>query len=583
MTRGGPWRGPGLTGRSLVALAGLMALAGCPGGEERQEAADKPGRLVPDKLACAPAHRAFSGRIARHTRWCNDVDVVGNLLVPRGVTLVVDPGARVRFKAYRGYRHPERRLQLRVEGTLLARGTRKRPIRFTSSAADARNGDWSMIKLVGSRGSQVSNTIVEFAQHGLNLWRTDVTLDGVVLRFHNWEGLYLENRCKVKVRRSRIYANGYNCVAAEQFNDLDIRGSYIANCGSSGVLIDASRARLSRNLIEGSPEGVMLDNDARVTLRNNRFTGQVDAAVSCGEGHNRIDHAANIFDGVPQRRRIACPGGVVQAGQGDPTRTPRELRTGIAEGPGAYLDYIPGELPHDAYPYIYPDKDETRAVTHKIGGGLGLTWSLAWDGRALWTATLGGKIHRLDPASGEVLQTFAAPGPQPWGMTYAKQHLWLNDFARRKIYKLDPKDGAVLHSFAAPDPAGGCKGLASDGEHLFALGWATHRLYKLTWSGKLVSSAPVPAWDLGGGARRWVAGGLTWDGRSFWAPADRLIRFGPDGKMLGWIYGTSERVWDLTWDGKALWTTQRANENWREIPRLFRLEPRTIKPPQRRR
>jgi hypothetical protein len=570
--------------RALVVLAAVMAaLAACPGDQGRQDAAAKPGRLVLEKLACAASRRAVSGRLTNHTRWCKTVDVVGNLLVPPGVTLVVDPGTRVRFKAYRGYKHPERRLQLRVEGTLLARGTRQRPIRFTSSAADARNGDWSMIKLVESRGSRVENTIVEFAQHGLNLWRTNITLDGVVLRFHNWEGLYLENRCKVKVRRSRIYANGYNCIAAEQFNDLDVRGSYIANCGSSGVLIDVSRAHLSRNLIEGSPEGVMLDNGARVTLRSNRFTGQIDAAVSCGQGNNRIEHAANVFDGVPERRRFVCADGVVEAREGDPSKAPRELRTGIVEGPAAYLDYIPGELPHDTYPYVYPDRDETRAVTHKIGGGLGLTWSLAWDGAALWTATLGGKLHRLDPVSGKVLQTFAAPGPQPWGMTFARQHLWVNDFAQRKIYKLDPKDGSVRHAFAAPDPAGGCKGLASDGKHLFALGWGTHRLYTLTWSGKVSSSVPVPAWDLGGGAKRWVAGGLTWDGASFWGPADRLIRFGPDGKMRGWIYATSERVWDLTWDGKALWTTQRANENWRAIPRLFRVELRAIKPAQKRR
>ena len=48
------------------------------------------------------------------------------------------------------------------------------------------------------------------------------------------------------------------------------------------------------------------------------------------------------------------------------------------------------------------------------------------------------------------------------------------------------------------------------------------------------------------------------------------------GKELAWIHSTSDRVWDLTWDGEALWTTQRANENWVDFPRIFRVEPRAL-------
>ena len=69
--------------------------------------------------------------------------------------------------------------------------------------------------------------------------------------------------------------------------------------------------------------------------------------------------------------------------------------------------------------------------------------------------------------------------------------------------------------------------------------------------------------------RIWAAGGLTWDGTAFWAPGDQIYKFDQNGKVLGWIHPTSERVWDLTWDGKRLWTTQRANENWTHTPRLF--------------
>ena len=510
------------------------------------------------------------GRIQRNTTWCHQVTVDGNLLVPRGVTLTVEPGTVVRFRSYRGYREPERRLRLRVEGRLLALGQPGKLIRFTSDAKDPRNGDWSMVKLVGARGSRISHAIFEFSQHGLNIWNTDISLSELVIRFNNWEGLYAENHCKVQLKNSRIYGNGYNCIAVEQFVDLRVEGSYIANCGTIGLHVDASTAVVQGSLIEGSQEGVSLDNDSRVTIAGNRFTGQPNAAISCGGGRNRVRLGNNVFDGLPLNLAVACPAKQVHRFK-DPRQPPRALATGAQEGDSTYLDYIPGDRRRDPYRYVYPPVDETRRVLRRVGRGLGLTWSVTWDGEALWTANLDGEVMRLDPVSGKVLRRFRAPGPQPWGMTHDGQRLWINDFARRQIAAVDPLSGKVLSSFRSPDPKGGCKGLAWDGERLYALGWATHRLYRLSPQGKVERSVPVPFRDVGGGARLYVAGGLTWDGRTFWAPADRLVRFGRDGKFIGWLHGTSERVWDLAWDGKALWTTQRANENW-NIARLFRVK-----------
>ena len=279
----------------------------------------------------------------------------------------------------------------------------------------------------------------------------------------------------------------------------------------------------------------------------------------------------NEFEGYPLDLAVDCPDSNIKAVEaaGNP---PTTLSTGLREGLGPYLDYIPGERPHDPYLYVYGDKDETRQVIRKLGGDIGLSWSMAWDGKHLWTANLDGEIMRLDPVSGKVVQRLKSPGPQPWGMTHDGELLWVVDFARRKIHGLDPKTGKVRESFPSPDPAGGCKGLAHDGEHLYALGWATHKLYKLSPRGKVLAAVQVPHRDVGGGVKMYVAGGLTWDGEAFWAPADRLIRFDRKGKMLGWIHSTSERVWDMTWDGEALWTSLRANENWTDFPRLFRVK-----------
>jgi hypothetical protein len=458
-----------------------------------------------------------------------------------------------------------------VEGRLVARGERGRPIRFTSSHARPRNGDWSMVKLVGSRGSAISHCVFEFSQHGLNIWNSDIEVSHVVIRYANWEGLYAENDAKVTVRNSRIYGNGYNCIAVEQSVFLKVLDSYIGHCGTVGIHVDSSRAQLAGNLLEGSQEGLSLDNDAQVILEGNRFSAQKTAGVTCGDGRNRLLLGRNTFDGLPLRLAVDCDDEQRSELTDSTVPPPEVLDTGASEGTAGLLTYLPGDRWRDPYPYVYPLKDETREVDRRLGKGLGLTWSAAWDGEALWTANLDAEVYRLDPDTGAVLRKLRAPGPQPWGMTFDGRLLWINDFARRTIFALQPQRWKVVRRFRAPDPRGGCKGLAWDGRRLHALGWASHRLYTLSPQGEVQKQVPVPSRDLGGGVKIYAAGGLTWDGEAFWAPMDHLVRFDGRGKLLGWIHGTSERVWDLTWDGQALWTTQRANENWTDIPRLFRL------------
>ncbi len=90
----------------------------------------------------------------------------------------------------------------------------------------------------------------------------------------------------------------------------------------------------------------------------------------------------------------------------------------------------------DGYMYVYPDSDETRRVVNKIGGGLGLTWTVAWDGEAIWRSTPWGDVYRLDPQSGAILKQSSYPGPQMRGMTFDGELLWINDFVEKRDYGL---------------------------------------------------------------------------------------------------------------------------------------------------
>ena len=565
-----PWRNRCGAVASLV-LVCIAAAPGCSSTERPKEVQQQA-----KKSKCQALRQPVRGRITRDTRWCKDVVVVDHVLVAKGATLSIDPGTRIRFRAYRGYKSPEKWIRMRVEGKLLARGTAKQMIRFTTADPAPVNGDWAALELVGAEGSEMSYTIIEFAQHGLNISDTTMTLSHVVSRYHNYEGVYINQYSKVVMQSCRIYGSGYNCVDVDQGTELVMDYCYVGACGTVGVHADSAKLLMEGNLVEGSQEGLYLDNGARAELNANRFAGQKNAAVSCGPGKNLLKLGKNTFDGLPRKLSVACPKD--QLAQSSSTAEPADvLNTSTREGVGGFLDFIPGDQRHDPFLYALPDEDETRVVQRKIGKGLGLTWSLAWDGKELWTANMEGRVMRLNPDNGDVLLSFDAPGPQPWGMAFGEDLLWISDFVERQIYAVEPADGKVMRKFRCPDPQSGCRGLAHDGEHLWALGWATPSLYKLSSKGEVLASVPAPFIPMGdSGIRAYAAGGLTWDGEAFWAPGDRLLRFDKQGKLLGWIRGTSFRCWDLTWDGEALWTTQRTNENWKDFPRIYRVKPKKI-------
>jgi len=506
--------------------------------------------------------RAPSGTIAENTTWRGEVLVTESVVVPAGVTLTIEPGTVVKFKHYRGYTDPDGRLRLQVQGTLKAVGTAEEPIWFTSDAEDPQNGDWSMLRLVNaSSQSEIRFAIIEFAQQGLNMWNSSPTLSDLIVRWNNWEGIYFESYCKTTLERSRIYQNGYNGIAMEQFNDVIIRDCYVGECGTHGIHVDASTATVEGCILEKNRAGgLSVDDNGTLIVEGCRIAKNGSSGIQCGEGQNKlqIDRGTILIGNGSDSP--SCDSAVVtwlSTRKSAPTSIPFSLPDLKPHN----LGYIPGDRSLDRYMYVYPDVDETRRVVNKIGDGLGLTWSVTWDGTAIWTATLWGTVYRLDPHSGAILARWQFPGPQAWGMTWDGEHLWINDFAEKKVYQMTTS-GRVLSSFAIPDSTGGAKGIAWDGEALCIMGWTSPTIWRVDRKGNLLDTIALR----GGG------GGIAWDGEAFWVPSGVWIqRFSRNGDFLGSIQACSEGTWDLAWDGKYLWATQRTNENWPDA-KLYQIE-----------
>ncbi len=501
-----------------------------------------------------PSHglgRQVGGTIHQHEEWEGDILVTSSVFVPAGVSLTITPGTKVRFTPYRGYTNPGGRLSMRVEGTLRVLGTANDPVWFTSDAVQPRNGDWSMLRLVNaSAQTEIRFAIFEFAQQGLNMWNSSPAVSDVIVRWNNWEGIYLESYCKPTIERARIYQNGYNGIAMEQYNDATIRDCYIADSGTHGIHVDASTARVETCIISNNAAaGLSVDNHGTLVAEACRIENN-STGIQCGEGSNSLNlDGSTVFSGNGQD--VRC-----QAGQQYPIQSfktaPTSINFLLADLRPYNLGYTPSDPLLDQFPYVYPLEDATRKVINRIGNGLGLTWSVAWDGEAIWTATLWGNVYRLHPESGGILNQWQYPGPQAWGMTFDGTHLWINDFAEKKVYQMTT-NGQVLSSFLIPDTTGGAKGITWDGEALCIMGWTSPTIYRVNRSGQEINRITLQ----GGG------GGIAWDGSAFWIPGGKGIqRISPQGNVLGYIHACSEGTWDLAWDGSFLWATQRTNENW---------------------
>jgi parallel beta-helix repeat protein len=517
------------------------------------------------ELGLVRIHNASkSGTLTRDEIWGGEIYVMDHVFVPEGVTLTMEPGTVVKLKHYRGYKEPWKKLSIVIGGTLEAVGTPEEQICFTSDAPDPINGDWCMLRFENTENdSIIMYAVIEFAQQGINMWNSSPTISHTIVRWNNWEGIYLESYCKPLLEYNQIYENGYNGVAMEQFNEATLRYNTIMRSGTSGIHVDASTARIEYNIVqENRANGLSVDDHGTIIALNNTIEDNLGAGIGLGEGLNRVTAQGNKFRNNSHDIDSPPPSIIVENIPGDGVG---EIVYDYSDPRPYELGYIPGDPEKDRYMYIYPNDDETRRVVKKIGEGLGLTWSVTWDGEYIWTAALWGDVYKLDAETGEIKTHWKFPGPQAWGMTYDSNHLWINDFAEKTVYEMD-SSGNVISYFAIPDQTGGAKGITWDGEYLFLMGWTSPTIYKVDKAGNLLETIQV--------RRGHAGGGLTWDGKYFWAPGGKgICKIDRSGQIVGEVYAASEGTWDLAWDGNGdyLWATQRTNENWQD-PKIYKIE-----------
>lgn len=192
--------------------------------------------------------------------WRGEVRIRGSVVVPRGVTLTIEPGTVVRFEKIDVDGDGIGDSELYVEGNLVAEGAPGRPIVFTSAEKTPSARDWKYLFVNLSRRTILTRCVSEYAFSGVQIHFSRATVTHCLFR-RNVDGFRFST-AEGTFSRNRMTENVYGV----RYEERD------------------SKAVLSRNDITGNKVGIfcVMESTGKVTIRENRIHGNADYEFKLG-------------------------------------------------------------------------------------------------------------------------------------------------------------------------------------------------------------------------------------------------------------------------------------------------------------
>lgn len=258
--------------------------------------------------------------LSANTTWSGTVLVSGDVYVEPGATLTIAPGTIVKFK--RIDETSEQNLfntdtpyypqaELIIRGRLIAKGTEKEPITFTSAEIDARPADWGAVNFLGSIASVIDHCRFMFAYNGIHAHGSKVTVsnsdfvrNGVGISFKSEEETpgvpWFGKRSEVQVDNCLISRNKGGI--GFRNSDAVIRRNEITDNKFFGIFPkEEVRAEISENEIRGNKKGIYLYQARGVVLTRNNIYDNIDYNISVAEAQDYdVEARGNWFGTINQ-------------------------------------------------------------------------------------------------------------------------------------------------------------------------------------------------------------------------------------------------------------------------------------------
>jgi hypothetical protein len=175
-------------------------------------------------MTLSPGNAVFvSGNVSGNWTSNNTYLVTGDVAVPAGTVLTIQPGTTIKFNGLYAFN---------VSGILLAAGTAANPIRFTSNQVPAGRGNWYRLR-VSTSASIIDHCIIEYNSEGLNADGASPTISNSVFRHISTIALSVYNSS------SQVINNEIYDVVNTQGNAAI--GINAANSNGTGPLIECNR------------------------------------------------------------------------------------------------------------------------------------------------------------------------------------------------------------------------------------------------------------------------------------------------------------------------------------------------------
>ena len=225
-----------------------------------------------------------SGTLTDDETWSGDILITGDVTVPSGITLTVEPGTTVRAQALSDDQAggvDAFRVELIIEGTLSAVGTDTAPIVFTSTSASPAKSDWYGIRVITATKDEtfiLGYCTVEYSSLGISIevdtYGQSIEISNSTVQHTLGDGIAINsiNGAKVtsNVQKSFITDNDGNGISGTADDSGTELSSVVSNC------------TVSNNNIFGIYIFTSNSATSTVTVSNNNITSNLNDGVYLG-------------------------------------------------------------------------------------------------------------------------------------------------------------------------------------------------------------------------------------------------------------------------------------------------------------
>jgi parallel beta-helix repeat protein len=261
--------------------------------------------------------------ISKDTEWSGIVLVKGDVYVEPGVTLTIAPGTIVKFKRIDETSdqnlfdidspyYPQ--AELIIRGRLIAKGTDKKKITFTSAEPDPRPADWGAVNFLGSNGNIIEHCKFTFAYNGIHahgssarIAHSEFVQNGVGVSFKSEEealGVEWFGRRSSLIVTDNYFARNKGGIGFRNSDAVITHNEIIDNKFFGLFPKENVTAEISKNEITGNKKGIYLYQARGLKLTNNNIYDNADYNISVAEAQDYDIMAPNNWFGTVNRDKI---------------------------------------------------------------------------------------------------------------------------------------------------------------------------------------------------------------------------------------------------------------------------------------